>query len=368
MDFVGSGKLIPLAQFEDETTVKGGNIEGCFDVGPNTKWVNLAIVSDIAKPVNPDGPGFHQIAEEMSKLKPGDHGDPLPRKERVLQKLLGFNTELVDTTVLAVVTYFIDRTLYAYHHYIEYRDYRNNKKAPKMCVQIHRGGQGLVQLAYLLHQLRKFYYPSHQTNVTEVEKPPFIRPFGGVDIEFRIGYNEKDNYPCPDAMYHVSISHVIGFVKKSGMLLCPTSFGQLDVQTGNQRVCLFKDGFVLNDFVPKSFTPNAPVPSADGYCENFLQYHIDEILTRLSPQSDGILSDSGESDDASRIERCAEICGFRGEPTIENGLYIHRTVALAQIRGGIFDPPSDALVFVKDYKYIPEEDQDDDIILNLKNY
>lgn len=70
--------------------------------------------------------------------------------------------------------------------------------------------------------------------------------------------------------------------------------------------------------------------------ENHLEYHIDEIISMTPPPA--------TSSRVSRIQQCARVCGFKGTPT-QSDFYVYRCTMLAQIHGGIFDPPADAMVF-----------------------
>jgi hypothetical protein len=282
--------IIHLKNLYTRTGIVAGNIEGYFET--EGQWVNMSTVLDVAKPFKQDGPDFHELAQSTSQ-RCATENEPFPRKERGLVDH-GYNVEQVDAMWLAIITYYIE---------IVY-----NQGGGKICVQVHRGDQGHVQLAYIVHHLRLFY--DNMDSKPEYIEAPFVKTFKNVEIEFRNGYWANTCIKCPGAKYHICVSLVIGLhpYYTSGTMMVPGSFGQLDV---TNEVSIYND-------LEKPNVPNDLLKTIG-------------IIQGLTPH----------------FSKCAWITGYApvGKAVCAPD-DVHIGVKLVQLNG-IFNPKEDAIVFVK---------------------
>jgi len=202
--------LIDISSFSEITGAVAGNIEGCYpqiiyDKNSKTKWVNMVTVLD--NPLANGWDNYNDISKDFKANK-------FDRKEKNLVKY-GYNVEMVDAVWLSIITYFIDDL---------------KSKNGRMCIQIHRNSQGVVQASYIIQQLKK-YYNAENKNFEMIKLPLSIK-LENICIEFKNGFWPNDIKPSDDIDYHISIGLVIGLDKNipTGKLLIPNQFSKMNTK------------------------------------------------------------------------------------------------------------------------------------------
>lgn len=289
----------PLYELSQRTNIAGANIEGYRaqlvynDSSFQCKWVNMVAVLD-----NPfaesESLTFEQLTQKM--LEAQMNSDMLIRKESLLRKE-GYNVEKVDAVWLQVITFYIDLL--------------EKTTGPKrICIQIHRGSQGIVQAHYLAYQLGVYYGQTTEKFIglpkNKKHKLPDNINIRNIELQFTNGYWSEHIKPCEGADYHISIGLVIGLNPniKSGTLLIPYEFTQLDIK---QTPHIYRDR-----------------SESQIKCKN------DLVQTFQSIQKD-----------ADRFTRCADITGYEGKMPSKVPI-----VKLAKI-DDLFSPTPDAPVKIQ---------------------